>query len=68
MDAGNLPSPCSVAASFGASARRWEYRQHIEKDPALERRFQQVYVAQPTVEDTISILRGLRSGASSTTA
>ena len=37
-----------------------EYRNYIEKDPALERRFQQVYVAQPTVEDTISILRGLR--------
>ncbi|KAF4397602.1 hypothetical protein G4B88_027342 [Cannabis sativa] len=37
-----------------------EYRKYIEKDPALERRFQQVYVDQPTVEDTISILRGLR--------
>ncbi len=37
-----------------------EYRKHIEKDPALERRFQQVYVDQPTVTDTISILRGLR--------
>ncbi len=37
-----------------------EYRKHIEKDPALERRFQPVYVGEPTVEDTISILRGLR--------
>ena len=37
-----------------------EHRQHIEKDPALERRFQQVFVDQPTVEDTISILRGLK--------
>ena len=37
-----------------------EYRKHIEKDPALERRFQQVFVDQPTVTDTISILRGLR--------
>ena len=37
-----------------------EYRKHIEKDPALERRFQQVYVDQPSVADTVSILRGLR--------
>ena len=37
-----------------------EYRKHIEKDPALERRFQQVYVDQPSVPDTVSILRGLR--------
>jgi len=37
-----------------------EYRKNIEKDPALERRFQQVYVKQPSVEDTISILRGLK--------
>jgi ATP-dependent Clp protease ATP-binding subunit ClpB len=37
-----------------------EYRKYIEKDPALERRFQQVYVGQPSVPDTISILRGLR--------
>ena len=37
-----------------------EYRKHIEKDPALERRFQQVYIKQPSVEDTISILRGLK--------
>ena len=38
-----------------------EYRQHIEKDPALERRFQQVLVGEPSVEDTIGILRGLKS-------
>ncbi|MDX7018024.1 type VI secretion system ATPase TssH, partial [Klebsiella aerogenes] len=37
-----------------------EYRQYIEKDAALERRFQKVYVAEPTVEDTIAILRGLK--------
>lgn len=37
-----------------------EYRQHIEKDPALERRFQQVLVEQPSVAQTVSILRGLR--------
>src|SRR6185295_16906202 len=37
-----------------------EYRKHIEKDPALERRFQPVYVGEPSVEDTISILRGLK--------
>jgi len=41
-------------------ARQDEYRKHIEKDPALERRFQQVYVSQPSVVDTISILRGLK--------
>ena len=37
-----------------------EFREHIEKDPALERRFQQVFVGEPTVEDTIGILRGLK--------
>ena len=37
-----------------------EYRENIEKDPALERRFQQVYVGEPSVEDTIGILRGLK--------
>merc|ERR1719235_3074483 len=51
-----------------------EYRKHIEKDPALERRFQQVLVEQPSVQDTVSILRGLREryelhhGVSSRTA
>ena len=38
-----------------------EYRKYVEKDPALERRFQQVYVGEPSVEDTIAILRGLKS-------
>ena len=37
-----------------------EYRKRVEKDPALERRFQQVYVGEPSVEDTIAILRGLK--------
>ena len=37
-----------------------EYRENIEKDPALERRFQQVFVGEPSVEDTIAILRGLK--------
>src|SRR5690606_34336834 len=37
-----------------------EFREHIEKDPALERRFQQVYVGEPSVEDTIAILRGIK--------
>ncbi len=62
MDAGNLLKPMlgrGELRCIGATTLD-EYRQHIEKDPALERRFQQVYVAQPTVEDTISILRGLR--------
>ena len=50
------------AASCTASARLRldEYRQYIEKDAALERRFQKVYVAEPSVEDTIAILRGLK--------
>lgn len=62
MDAGNLLKPMLARGELrciGATTLD-EYRQYIEKDPALERRFQQVYVAQPTVEDTVSILRGLR--------
>ena len=62
MDAGNLLKPMLARGEFrciGATTLD-EYRKHIEKDPALERRFQQVYVKQPTVEDTISILRGLK--------
>jgi ATP-dependent Clp protease ATP-binding subunit ClpB len=62
MDAGNLLKPMLARGELrciGATTLD-EYRQYIEKDPALERRFQQVYVAQPSVEDTISILRGLR--------
>lgn len=62
MDAGNLLKPMLARGEvrcIGASTLD-EYRKHIEKDPALERRFQQVYVKQPSVEDTISILRGLK--------
>ncbi|MFY0609154.1 MAG: ATP-dependent chaperone ClpB [Candidatus Atelocyanobacterium thalassa] len=62
MDAGNLLKPMLARGELrciGASTLD-EYRKHIEKDPALERRFQQVYVNQPSVEDTISILRGLK--------
>lgn len=62
MDAGNLLKPMLARGELrciGASTLD-EYRKYIEKDPALERRFQQVYVKQPNVEDTISILRGLK--------
>ena len=62
MDAGNLLKPMLARGELrciGATTLD-EYRKHIEKDPALERRFQQVYVPQPSVEDTISILRGLK--------
>ena len=62
MDAGNLLKPMLARGELnciGATTLD-EYRNHIEKDPALERRFQPVLVDQPTVEDTISILRGLK--------
>lgn len=62
MDAGNLLKPMlgrGELRCIGATTLT-EYRKYIEKDPALERRFQQVYCGQPSVEDTISILRGLR--------
>ena len=62
MDAGNLLKPMLARGELrciGATTLD-EYRKYIEKDAALERRFQQVYVDQPSVEDTISILRGLR--------
>lgn len=62
MDAGNLLKPMLARGELrciGATTLD-EYRKYIEKDAALERRFQQVFVDQPTVEDTISILRGLR--------
>ncbi|MEO1348680.1 MAG: ATP-dependent chaperone ClpB [Cyanobacteria bacterium J06635_15] len=62
MDAGNLLKPMLARGELrciGATTLD-EYRKYIEKDAALERRFQQVYVDQPTVEDTISILRGLK--------
>ena len=62
MDAGNLLKPPLARGELhciGATTLD-EYRKHIEKDPALERRFQMVYVDEPSVEDTISILRGLK--------
>ncbi len=62
MDAGNMLKPMLARGELrmiGATTLD-EYRQRIEKDPALERRFQQVFVGEPTVEDTIAILRGLR--------
>ncbi|MDQ2097348.1 MAG: AAA family ATPase [Tychonema bourrellyi B0820] len=62
MDAGNLLKPMLARGELrciGATTLD-EFRKHIEKDPALERRFQQVFVGEPSVEDTISILRGLK--------
>ncbi len=62
MDAANLLKPMLARGELrciGATTLD-EYRKHIEKDPAFERRFQQVMVSEPSVEDTISILRGLR--------
>ena len=62
MDAGNLIKPMLARGELhclGATTLD-EYRQYIEKDPALARRFQPVYVDEPTVDDTISILRGLK--------
>ena len=62
MDAGNMIKPMLARGELrmiGATTLD-EYRTHVEKDPALERRFQQVYVGEPTVEDTIAILRGLK--------
>ena len=62
MDAGNLLKPMlarGILRTIGATTVN-EYRKYIEKDPALERRFQPVLVGEPSVEDTISILRGLK--------
>src|SRR5207344_2089805 len=62
MDAGNMLKPMLARGELrmvGATTLD-EYREHIEKDAALERRFQQVLVGEPSVEDTIAILRGLR--------
>ncbi len=62
MDAGNMLKPMLARGELhmiGATTVD-EYRKHIEKDPALERRFQPIYVEEPSVEDTISILRGLK--------
>lgn len=62
MDAGNMLKPALARGELkcvGATTLD-EYREHVEKDPALERRFQKVLVDEPTVEDTIAILRGLK--------
>ncbi len=62
IDAGNMLKPMLARGELrciGATTLD-EYRKHIEKDPALERRFQPVYVGEPTLEDTIAILRGLK--------
>jgi ATP-dependent Clp protease ATP-binding subunit ClpB len=63
MDAGNMLKPMLARGELrmiGATTLD-EYRERIEKDPALERRFQQVFVGEPSVEDTVAILRGLKS-------
>jgi ATP-dependent Clp protease ATP-binding subunit ClpB len=62
MDAANLLKPALARGELrciGATTLD-EYREHVEKDPALERRFQPIFVGEPTVEDTIAILRGLK--------
>jgi len=62
MDAGNMLKPMLARGQLrmvGATTLD-EYRKHIEKDPALERRFQQVFVGEPSVQDTVAILRGLK--------
>src|SRR5213075_3445416 len=62
MDAGNMIKPMLARGELrmvGATTLD-EYREHIERDPALERRFQPVLVGEPSVEDTIGILRGLK--------
>ena len=62
MDAGNMIKPMLARGELrmiGATTLD-EFRKHVEKDPALERRFQQVYVGEPTVDDTVAILRGLK--------
>ncbi len=62
MDAANLLKPALARGELRAIGATTldEYREHIEKDPALERRFQPVFVGEPTIEDTIAILRGLK--------
>jgi ATP-dependent Clp protease ATP-binding subunit ClpB len=62
MDASNLLKPALARGelrAIGATTLK-EYQKHIEKDPALERRFQPVYVDEPSIEDTVSILRGIK--------
>ena len=62
MDAGNMLKPALARGELHAigATTVTEYRKHVEKDPALERRFQPVFVGEPSVTDTISILRGLK--------
>ncbi|MDL1949552.1 ATP-dependent chaperone ClpB, partial [Acidobacteria bacterium ACD] len=62
MDAGNMLKPALARGDLRAigATTIGEYRKHVEKDPALERRFQPVLVGEPSVEDTVSILRGLQ--------
>jgi ATP-dependent Clp protease ATP-binding subunit ClpB len=62
VDAGNMLKPMLARGELRAIGATTldEYRKHIEKDPALERRFQPIFVGEPTVEDTIAILRGLK--------
>src|SRR5256885_16978598 len=62
VDAGNMLKPMLARGELRAIGATTldEYRKHIEKDPALERRFQPVLVSEPSVEDTIAILRGLK--------
>ena len=62
MDAGNMLKPMLARGELRAIGATTldEYRKHVEKDPALERRFQPVFVGEPSVEDTIAILRGLK--------
>ena len=62
MDAGNMLKPALARGELHAigATTVTEYRKHVEKDPALERRFQPVFVGEPSVQDTISILRGLK--------
>ncbi|HET9554926.1 MAG TPA: AAA family ATPase, partial [Anaeromyxobacteraceae bacterium] len=62
MDAGNMLKPALARGELHAVGATTvdEYRKHVEKDPALERRFQPVFVGEPSVADTISILRGLK--------
>src|SRR5690606_35427841 len=62
IDASNMVKPALARGELrciGATTLN-EYRKYVEKDPALERRFQPIYVSQPSVEDTIAILRGLK--------
>ncbi len=62
VDAGNMLKPAlarGLLHAIGATTVR-EYRQHIEKDPALERRFQPIFVEEPSIEDSVSVLRGIK--------